>query len=109
MATYIATAKYSNDAFKGMVTNPQDREAAARTLFESLGVTMHQIYFSVTDGYIVVVVEGTAQQMASVEMVTMATGAFTGIESKEVITMADMRSAMESAAKVMPSYDPPNR
>lgn len=109
MSTYIASAKYSSDAFKGMVTTPQDREAAARTLFDSMGITMHQIYFSVNEAEIVVVVEGTAQQMAAVEMVTMATGTFGGFQAKEVIDMAGMREAMESASKAMAAYAPPNR
>ena len=36
MALYLARAKYSNAAFKGMVDNPQDREAAANKLFSAL-------------------------------------------------------------------------
>jgi uncharacterized protein with GYD domain len=109
MSTYIASAKYSNDAFKGMVANPQDREAAARALFDAVGIKMHQIYFGVNEAEIVVVVEGTPQQMAAIEMVTMATGTFDGFHAKEVITMTDMRTAMESASKVMSAYSPPNR
>ena len=109
MATYLATASYSNDAFKGMVATPQDREAAARQLFESLGVSLHQIYFSVTDGDIIVVLQGSAQQMAALEMVTMASGAFTRIESREIISMTDMKSAMDTASQAMSSYTPPHR
>ena len=36
MSLYLARAKYSNAAFKGMVDNPQDREAAANQLFSAL-------------------------------------------------------------------------
>jgi uncharacterized protein with GYD domain len=108
MPTYIASAKYTNDAFKGMVADPHDRETAARALFDAVGIKMHQIYFSVNEAEIVVVVEGSAQQMATIEMVTMATGTFDGFQAKEVIDMAGMRSAMESASKVMSAYSPPN-
>ena len=48
MALYLARAKYSNSAFKGMVDNPQDREAAANKLFFALNVKMHNLYFSVS-------------------------------------------------------------
>ena len=48
MALYLARAKYSNAAFKGMVDNPQDREAAANKLFSALNVKMHNLYFSVS-------------------------------------------------------------
>ena len=37
MALYLARAKYSNAAFKGMVDSPQDRQAAANKLFGALG------------------------------------------------------------------------
>ena len=36
MSLYLARAKYSNAAFKGMVDNPQDREAATNQLFSAL-------------------------------------------------------------------------
>ena len=48
MAIYLARAKYSNAAFKGMVDIPQDREAGGRKLIEALGMTLHQVYFSVS-------------------------------------------------------------
>ena len=48
MALYLARAKYSNAAFKGMVDCPQDREAAANKLFGALDVKMHNLYFSVS-------------------------------------------------------------
>ena len=38
MALYLARAKYSNSAFKGMVDSPQDLEAAANKLFDTLDV-----------------------------------------------------------------------
>ena len=35
MALYYFTEDYSGEAFSGMVTNPQDRESAARKLIAS--------------------------------------------------------------------------
>ena len=109
MSTYIASARYSNEAFKGMVAQPQDREAAARGIFEALGVQLHQLYFSVNEAEIVAIMEGEAQQMAALEMVTKGSGTFDAFSAKEVISMSDMRAAMETASKVASAYAPPNR
>ena len=57
MAIYLARAKYSNAAFKGMVDIPQDREAGGRKLIEALGMTLHQVYFSVSTAESVFIVE----------------------------------------------------
>ena len=62
MALYLARAKYSNAAFKGMVDSPQDREAAARKIFEAVGMTMHQCYFSVSSAELIAIGEGTPEK-----------------------------------------------
>ena len=53
MALYYFTADYSGEAFSGMVTNPQDRESAARKLIEAVGMKLHSFYFCVNTGQIV--------------------------------------------------------
>ena len=60
MALYLARANYSNEAFKGMVNNRQDREAAANKLFSALNVKMHNLCFSVSSAEIVAIMEGSA-------------------------------------------------
>ena len=93
MALYLARAKYSNAAFKGMVDNPQDREAAASKLSSALNVNM----------------EGSAENIAAVEMVTSSTGTFSSFEVIEIIDSNSMTSAMETANKVVSAYQAPNQ
>ena len=59
MSIYLTRAQYSSSAFKGMVTSPSDRGAAARALFESIGIKTHTMHFSVTSGEIVTIIEGS--------------------------------------------------
>ena len=92
MALYLARAKYSNSAFKGMVDNPQDREAAANKLSSALNVNM----------------EGSAENIAAVEMVTSSTGTFSSFEGIEIIDSKSMTSAMVTANKVVSAYQTPN-
>ena len=109
MALYLARAKYSNAAFKGMVDNPQDREAAANKLFGALDVKMHDLYFSVSGAEIVAILEGSAENLAAVVMVTSSTGTFTSFETIEIIDSKSMTSAMETANKVVSAYHAPNQ
>jgi uncharacterized protein with GYD domain len=109
MSLYWLRATYSPQAFKGMITEPQDREAAARGLFEAVGVTMHSLHFSVSTGEVVVLGESTAQSLAAVEMVVMASGGFSSVEAIEVISAREMTEAMKIAAAAAGKYAAPSR
>ena len=108
MALYMTRAKLSNEAFKGYVSNPQDREAAANKLFGALGVKMHNLYFSVSGAEIVAILEGSAENLAAVVMVTSSKGTFTSFETIEIIDSKSMTSAMGTANKVVSAYQAPN-
>ncbi len=109
MAFYYFTADYSAEAFSGMVNSPQDREAAARKLIEAVGMKLHNFYFCVNTGQIIGMIEGTGSQMSTLDMVIMASGAFTCVEAKEVISASEMTSCMDAANKVMSTYKAPNK
>lgn len=109
MSLYLTRAHYSASAFKGMLTTPSDRGAAARALFDAMGIKTHSIHFSVSSAEIVVMVEGTADQMASVEMVVMGSGAFDGIHSLELVTVDQMNAAMSKASQIAAKYQAPNK
>ena len=108
-ALYYFTADYSGEAFSGMVNNPQNREAAARKLIEAVGMKLHNFYFCVNTGQIIGMIEGTGSQMSTLDMVIMASGAFTCVEAKEVISASEMTSCMDAANKVMSTYKAPNK
>ena len=109
MAIYLARAKYSKAAFKGMVDIPQDREAGGRKLIEALGMTLHQVYFSVSTAESVFIVEGTAENIAAMEMVASSTGTIESIEALEIIDSKSMTAAMVTANKVVSAYQAPNK
>ena len=109
MALYYFTADYSGEAFSGMVNRPQDREAAARKLIEAVGMKLHNFYFCINTGQIIGMIEGTGSQMSTLDMVIMASGAFTCVEAKEVISAPEMTSCMDAANKVMSTYKAPNK
>ena len=109
MSLYMTRAKLSNEAFKGYVSNPQDREAAIKALMSAAGVTMHKMYFSVSTAEIVTIGEGTAEQFAAVEMVIASSGTVSNFEGIESIDSKSMTAAMETANKVVSAYQAPNQ
>lgn len=109
MSLYLTRAQYSSSAFKGMVTSPSDRGAAARSLFESMGIKAHTMHYSVSSGEIVTIIEGGAEQMAAVEMVIMSSGAFMGVSSLELVSIDQMNAAMTTASQMVAKYQAPNR
>ena len=109
MALYMTRAKLSNEAFKGYVENPSDREAALQKLTGGLGMTMHKMYFSVSTAEIVTIAEGTAAAMAAAEMVIGSSGTTTSIEVIELIDSKSMTAAMETANRVVSTYQAPNK
>ena len=108
MAIYFTRGKYSNQAFVGMMSQPQDRGIAAKAMFHAVGIVCHSIHFSSSNGDIVCIVEGNADQMTQIGAITMASGAFQQTSSEELITTAAMASAITSAAKAMGAYKAPH-
>ncbi|MEK9776846.1 MAG: GYD domain-containing protein [Quisquiliibacterium sp.] len=109
MALYMTKATYSAAAFQGMLANPSDREKAARALFAAAGVTIHQMYFEVSSGSVVVISEGSVEQYAALGMVTGASAAFDSIQATELISMSAMSAAMKTAQGVAKTYAAPNK
>ena len=52
--------------------------------------------------------EGSAENIAAVEMVTSSTGTFSSFEVIEIIDSKSMTSAMVTANKVFSAYQAPN-
>ena len=109
MATYLAKARYSNAAFGGMVSSPSDRGAAAKAVFASAGAKAQEVYYETSTGSVVVMVEGTAEQMSVVTMVVMASGAFSTVDATELISMSAMTGAMTVAQGIAKGYSAPNK
>jgi uncharacterized protein with GYD domain len=108
MSIYLTRARYSQDAFKGMTAKPEDREAAAKAMFAAAGMKLHNMWYS-GSGEVLCVLEGTAVAGATVGMVVLASGAFTEVESTELITMGQMVEAMGNAGTVAAKFRPPGK
>ena len=102
-------ARYTSAAFQGMLAAPHDRGEAAKVLFKALGIKAHEILFSISSGGIVCLLEGSAEQMAEAQMITMASGSFSEISAEEMISTKTMTAAMTSAGAKAAKYKAPKQ
>ncbi len=107
MPFYMFQARYSTDAIKAMVDNPQDREAGARPLIEALGGKLHHLFFTFGRDDVVALIEAPDDEtMAACSMVVGASGAFSGGSTTKLLTSAEAMSAMGTAKATTASYTP---
>lgn len=108
MPHFMIQMKYSADAVKAMVANPQDRKKAAAAAIEAAGGKMVSAYFTFGAKDVVVIYEAPdAISAIGLSMVLGASGAASDVETTPLLTTAEAMSAMKHAAKAAPSYKTP--
>jgi len=107
MPHYLFQARYSTDALKAMVNNPQDREAAARPLIEALGGKLHNLYFCFGTEDVMALIEAPNDEaMAACALAVGASGAFSGGATTKLMTSKEAMGAMAKAKSASASYTP---
>jgi uncharacterized protein with GYD domain len=104
MPLYLGRFKYSSDAIRAMVDNPQDRSAAARQAAESIGAKMTGFWFTFGeyDGAFL----AEAPDNATAAAIAMAVGAGgVSVDTTVLLDMDEAQEAMRKAAQV--TYRPP--
>ena len=109
MSLYLVRSRYTPTAFQGMLAAPSDRGEAAKALFKSMGFKTHEVLFSISNGSIVCLIEGTSEQITEAQMITMSSGAFTEIHVEELISTKAMKTAMTNAGAKVAKYKAPNK
>ena len=107
MPYYMFQGSYTPKALKAMVDTPQDREAAARVLIESLGSKLHNLFFCFGKEDIVALIEAPDDNaMAACALAVGASGAFSGGSTTKLMTSKEAMKAMASAQKASSIYKP---
>ena len=106
MPLYLGRFKYSAEAVKAMIENPQDRGASAAEAAKSLGCTLHGIWWAFGEHDGVFLLEAP-DNVAAVAL-AMAVGASGQIstETTALIEMNEAQDAMRRAATAV--FRPPN-
>lgn len=108
MPYYMFQGRYSTNAIKAMVSNPQDREDAGRALVESVGGSLHSMFFAFGSDDIVAIIEGPDDKTAAAcSMALGASGAFSGGAITKLLTSSEAMEAMSIAKQAAAGYSPP--
>ncbi len=106
MPFYMFTARYNADAMKAMIQMPSDREAPARQVAESLGGTLHHLFFAMGQEDVIAIAEMPDDvSVAALSMTIGASGAFSGGSTTKLLTPAEALDAMKKAGEAQ--YAPP--
>ncbi len=106
MPMYLGRFKYSAEAIKAMIENPQDRSAAARQAAESLGCKLQGIWWSLGERDGVFLLE--APDNVAVAALSMAVGA-SGQITTETTALLDMNEAQDAMRRAAAAeFQPPS-
>ena len=106
MPLYLGRFSYTTDAMRALISQPQDRSAAAREVAESLGGKLLGFWFAfgAFDGVFLMEAPDNASA-AALAMAVGAGGALSEIETTVLLDMDEAQDAMRKAAAA--TYRPP--
>ena len=108
MPRFIVTGCYTGAAFKGMIANPSDREAAARGLIETAGGKLETYYMTTgaTDFTFTAVIDDPADLLAGL-MVAAAAGAISDVRTQRAFTAGEFMAIQKKAGGFAAGYKAP--
>lgn len=110
MPLFIVTGCYTQQAAKGMLESPSNREAAAAAIMKAAGGRQKAFYITTGDTDWMSIAEfENGIDLLPVGLVTAASGAVSNIKTIRAYTAAEFRSAQEKAAKIASAYKPPSK
>jgi uncharacterized protein with GYD domain len=105
---YLIQEKYATQGISGLVKNPGDRAAVARSVVEQLGGKLESCDFAFGEYDAVIIAELPDNvAMAAFSMVAGAGGAVRSFKTTALISMDEAVAAMRKAGTV--GYRPPGR
>jgi uncharacterized protein with GYD domain len=110
MAIYITQGRYTPDAVKGMVANPENREKAVADLMEKAGGKLLDLFFTFGEYDFLSISEAPSEEvMASALIAGAASGGISHLRTSVAMTSKDAMKAFKSAGALSKSFKPPGR
>ena len=105
MARFYILGKYSVEAIKGFVANPdQDRSKAAQNVTTSIGATFIGVSLLRGPYDFIAIFEGTTDQAAAVKMTLLSSGS---TRECDILEEVDYSGPAALAQKALSAYKPP--
>jgi uncharacterized protein with GYD domain len=110
MAIYFTQGRYTSDAVKGLVANPENREKAVADLMEKAGGRLLDLYFTFGEYDFLSISEAPSEEvMASALIAGAASGGISHLRTSVAMTSKDTMKAFKSAGALSKSFKPPGR
>ncbi|MCI0465432.1 MAG: GYD domain-containing protein [Beijerinckiaceae bacterium] len=108
MAIYITQGRYTADAVKGMVANPENREKAVAELMEKAGAKLHALYFTFGEFDFLSIAEAPNEEVIASALITVAaSGGIAGLKTSVAISAKDAMKAFKAAGPLAKAFKPP--
>jgi uncharacterized protein with GYD domain len=110
MATYLVLGTFRPEAVAGMIERPGDRAAAVHGLFESVGGRLLSYHWVLGVHDFAIVAEfPDARAGVAAHLAAASSGAFSHIESHQLIEPAEMDGILAQAKRARAAFAPPGR
>jgi uncharacterized protein with GYD domain len=105
----MTQAKYSKDAVKAMLANPQDRSGPVGKLLESVGGKLHHCFFAFGEDDIVILYEAPDNASAAAAILAAAgSGSLSAAKTTVLMTMDEAITAQKKGGEASGAYRPPS-
>jgi len=108
MGLHMYRGKMSQEAIKGLMAKPEDREPVLKALYEAAGVKLLHTWV-LPDWEVITIVDADQMSGAVLGAVIMASGAVTETSGVEIQTYAQLAEAMKRAGAIAAKYRPPGK
>ena len=110
MAKYMFTGQYTSGSWARLVKSREDRTAAVRSLLESLGGSLDQIYWTAHNGAVHTIAElPDAMSAKTFVNTTLKTGAFTSVEAAELLSQDQLTDTLVLTRSAQEFYEAPGK
>jgi len=108
MPIFISQGRYSRDAIKGMIANPEDRAEAVAKLLEAAGGKLLAYYVTLGEYDFMSIGEfPDAQGASAAVLAAAASGAVTDVKTITAMTTAEAKQVFAATGKAAAAYRAP--
>jgi uncharacterized protein with GYD domain len=108
MPIFIVQGRYSRDAIKGMIANPEDRAEAASKLMEAAGGKLLAYYVTLGEyDWLTIGEFPDAQGVSAAVLAAAASGGVTDTKTTTAMTTAEAKQVFAAASKAAAAYRAP--
>jgi uncharacterized protein with GYD domain len=105
---FALQGRFRGETVARMIENPSDRVAAVRASMEAVGGKLDAYYWMLGDKDFLVIVDAPdSATVAAFSLAVSSSGAFSELETHELIPSEDISRILSQAKVARPSYRPP--